>query len=145
MGYGLTYNCIIISIHVCRRSPMIINLATKTINNRVAVQGLQKFISKLTSEEHDDTWIVSIQEALDWIQSPTPVSLISSSDLFSCDDRNYHHCESDSDPDAKKRDSRPESPFRTILYVDQLWMMQAVFLIVAYLAVLRYDKLLDKK
>ena len=124
---------------------MIINLATKTIRNRIAVQGLQQFISKLTSDEHDDTWIVSVQEAIEWMQSPTPLSLLAESDLFTCEDRNYHHCESASDSESGGRKSRPPSPFRSILFVDQLWLMQSAFLFFAYLAVLRYDRLLDKK
>ena len=58
------------------RAPMMINLATKTLKNKVAVAGLKMFLKTIVSDGHEDTFLVTFQEALAWMESPQPVSKV---------------------------------------------------------------------
>ncbi|KAI0211049.1 hypothetical protein LSAT2_004158 [Lamellibrachia satsuma] len=127
------------------RAPMIINIQTKTLRSATAVGGIKKFLNKLLSDAHDDTWILTMQDALDWIQSPIPISELGSSDTWACPDRNFHACNMDSDDEESRRKAKNmESPFRSLIFVDSLWIYQIVFLVFAYLVLLRHDSRQNK-
>ena len=66
-------------------------------------------------------------------------------DLWICPPRKFHRCDTEDDIAARTRGVKPVSPFRSILFVDQLWIFQMVFLMVSYFIVRRYDRLKYKK
>jgi len=112
----------------------------QTLRSATAVGGIKKFLHKLLSDVHDDTWIVTMQDALDWIQSPTSISELSTSDLWQCPDRNFHACNmADDDDDSRRKAKNMESPFRSLIFVDSLWIYQIVFLVISYFVLLKYD------
>lgn len=117
----------------------------QTLRSATAVGGIKKFLNKLLSDAHDDTWILTMQDALDWIQSPIPISELGSSDTWACPDRNFHACNMDSDDEESRRKAKNmESPFRSLIFVDSLWIYQIVFLVFAYLVLLRHDSRQNK-
>ncbi|KAK2183214.1 hypothetical protein NP493_320g02062 [Ridgeia piscesae] len=125
------------------RAPMMINLATKTLKNKVAVAGLKMFLQTIVSDGHDDTFLVTFQDVIAWMESPQPISKVG--DLWICPPRKFHRCDTEDDIAARTRGVKPVSPFRSILFVDQLWIFQMVFLMVSYFIVRRYDRLKYKK
>ena len=58
------------------RAPMMINLATKTLKNKVAVAGLKMFLQTIVSDGHDDTFLVTLQDVIAWMESPQPISKV---------------------------------------------------------------------
>ena len=127
------------------RAPMQINIATKTLKNKVAVAGLKLFLKKIVSDGHDDTWIITMQDAIQWMEYPTPISKLGDMNIWTCEDRNFHRCDTEDDQLQNGRKVKPTSPFRSILFVDQLWIFQAIFLFIAYFLIKRYDKIKYKQ
>ena len=66
----------------------------------------------------------------------------SHSKAFSCkENREFHSCKSDGENGNDSKKNGIGSPFRSMLFVDQLWIIQVIFLFLSYFAVLRYDRL----
>jgi hypothetical protein len=72
------------------RAPLQINLQPRTMETRIAVDGLKDFIKYVMTME--DTWILTIQDVLRWVQSPTPQRVITETGFWDCAGRTYVKC-----------------------------------------------------
>jgi hypothetical protein len=72
------------------RAPLQINLQARTLAMQIAVDGLKEFIKYVMTRE--DTWILTIEESLNWIQNPTSQNIIMDQGFWGCPDRIYVKC-----------------------------------------------------
>ena len=72
------------------RAPLMINLQPRTMETKIAVDGIKDFIKYIIKK--DDTWILTIQEALQWVQNPTSQNVILDQGFWDCHGRTYVKC-----------------------------------------------------
>ena len=86
----------------------------------------------------DDVWMVTHQEAIDWIKYP--VKNDEAHGLSQCKSRIFNV-----DCVMIANDTAPMPPFANVLTTKYLWLYQSLFLVISYLVVVKYDRFKQKQ
>lgn len=118
------------------RSPFQVHLDRKSLFDDDLVKGLKKFLDYLIRKP--DTWMVTYQEALQWMRHPVPNS--DAGGLWKCTEKRMYNLQC-----SKFNQTETVPPFLDVIDTSKLWIYQTVFLFFAYLATVRYDRVMRKK
>lgn len=120
------------------RAPFQVNFRLESLEDQIQRDALKDFIQTLTGFE--DVWIVSISEAVAWMQTPVDKVRALEFGAWLCPDRGYKiECDSDFQEDTDEEEEEGTA-FGAIIAPKTLVIVEYVLLVASYIMFVVYDR-----